>query len=755
MALDEKLLRAAGLPTSLISLLVSITKAAERAMAAANTASVANGLEPQIAAAMQVLNDLQVAPRLAEITDRLVVVEGKAATIPAAYDDTDVKARLEAVEGAPRLISLINRDGALVALLSDGTEIIGPEFGEDAEPIDPPTVIGSIADRIYTIDQSVPATDLRTKFENATSYVINPSIAQAVINGYNLEFSTFATLAETTFFVRGVNAGGQSDPVTFRLRINAQAPILNSPLPDRSLVVSDANIMILLDDYFSGAASYSISPTGQGGSISGRSLLLSAATERSLEMTITATNSTGQTVSDTFLFVVAQPQPTLQATITPNPLVAGQPASVTFSAAIDGPPTIAQGQTAITATQVGTTDEWQFIPPAAGALIIAATAEGYASSPWTFQVSPAVPSAAKTADNKVILSGVTPQSAPFGFAIGLHPTYGGASVTVAEPADLGDHPVCLIAPVISAAGSVLTALPGLWGSLHGSATILGEWYRGGVETDVTALTYNVGPADDGAVMTYREIGTDAEGASDPVPSNGITVSAPQPASYTSAGTGSVYNTASQTQHTIAAVPLGAASADRYIELDLNAYLITDETAVITGVSIGGVAATQRAAQANGNEPRLRTSLWRAAVPSGTTGDVVITLDKPSALIAGCHAFRAIRMISGTPTFGNISPGAGAVLSTTVATAPGDRIIFTIGSNGGAASGGWWGSPVGHTEVVDFAGAPSKGDAVRTNLYIGVATVAPGDTSPRTLSVTSQGAVLTRATHIVRKVTEIV
>ncbi|MGN7871907.1 hypothetical protein, partial [Paracoccus sp. 22332] len=149
--------------------------------------------------------------------------------------------------------------------------------------------------------------------------------------------------------------------------------------------------------------------------------------------------------------------------------------------------------------------------------------------------------------------------------------------------------------------------------------------------------------------------------------------ASEPASYTSAGTGSVYNTTSQTQHTIAAVPLGAASADRYIELDLNAYLITDSTAVITGVSIGGVVATQRAAQANGNEPRLRTGLWRAAVPTGTTGDVVITLDKPSALIAGCHAFRAIRMISGTPTFGNISPGAGAVLSTTVATAPGDRI----------------------------------------------------------------------------------
>ncbi|MGN7870564.1 hypothetical protein, partial [Paracoccus sp. 22332] len=81
--------------------------------------------------------------------------------------------------------------------------------------------------------------------------------------------------------------------------------------------------------------------------------------------------------------------PILQATITPNPLVAGQSASVTFNAPIDGPPTIAQGQTAITATRVGQTNDWTFTPVAAGALIIAAAAAGYASTPWTFEVSPA------------------------------------------------------------------------------------------------------------------------------------------------------------------------------------------------------------------------------------------------------------------------------------------------------------------------------------------------------------------------------
>ncbi|MGN7869537.1 hypothetical protein, partial [Paracoccus sp. 22332] len=104
--------------------------------------------------------------------------------------------------------------------------------------------------------------------------------------------------------------------------------------------------------------------------------------------------------------------PTLQAAITPDPLVAGQPASVTFNTAIDGPPTIAQGQTAITATRVGQMNEWTFTPVAAGALIIAATADGYASSPWTFEVSPALPDLIVTPSSIFAIANVDAGSEP-------------------------------------------------------------------------------------------------------------------------------------------------------------------------------------------------------------------------------------------------------------------------------------------------------------------------------------------------------
>ena len=54
MALDEKKLRAAGLPAALISLLVSITKTAERAAAAAATVKVSVELGAGIGQAAQV-----------------------------------------------------------------------------------------------------------------------------------------------------------------------------------------------------------------------------------------------------------------------------------------------------------------------------------------------------------------------------------------------------------------------------------------------------------------------------------------------------------------------------------------------------------------------------------------------------------------------------------------------------------------------------------------------------------------------------
>ncbi|MFD2814912.1 hypothetical protein ACFSYD_11715 [Paracoccus aerius] len=410
-----------------------------------------------------------------------------------------------------------------------------------------PAIIGGIADRSYTVGQSVPATDLRTKFAGATSYVISPAVAAAVIDGYDLVFDASSALEETSFAVRGVNAAGQSDPVSFKLTIEA-----------------------------------------------------------------------------------AQQEPAIEiVSIEPSPLVAGQPFTITFNVSLDA------NEVSASVPLVGAGTARSGTAPTDDTVNVsgAATKAGYTSLPFVYDVVPASPSATTTADNKVILNNVTPQSDPFSFTIGQHPAYAG-DLTVAAPSDLGTGPVSLIAPSISgtpAHGQKLTARPGLYGSLHSSATIFGEWYRGEDETGITSLDYLIDSAvDGGKALTYREAGTDASGTSEMVSSNSIVVPSQQPASYTSAGTGAVYNTTSQTQHTIAAVPLGEANADRFIELDLNAYLITDTTAVITGISIRALrrrsgqcrrtATTPSCARACGGprsppaRPAMSSSRWTSRAP---------------------------------------------------------------------------------------------------------------------------------------------
>lgn len=120
MTLDERTLRAAGLPASLISLLVSITKAAERATAAANTAATANDLSPQISAAVQVLQDMGVVPglneKIAELASRLDGIE-----LP---DGTIVNIEFE--------------DGRLIFVRADGSRDEGPKV---SDPVDVPEIV--------------------------------------------------------------------------------------------------------------------------------------------------------------------------------------------------------------------------------------------------------------------------------------------------------------------------------------------------------------------------------------------------------------------------------------------------------------------------------------------------------------------------------------------------------------------------------------------------------------------------------------
>lgn len=83
-----------------------------------------------------------------------------------------------------------------------------------------------------------------------------------------------------------------------------------------------------------------------------------------------------------------------------------------------------------------------------------------------------------------------------------------------------------------------------------------------------------------------------------------------------------------TPYTQVAADLGSASADRIVVVALQSLATT--TANITSVTIGGVSATKAIDSPTAVPDTVILQFWYAAVPSGTTGDIVVT---PTADVA--------------------------------------------------------------------------------------------------------------------------
>ena len=231
---------------------------------------------------------------------------------------------------------------------SDGISLLS------GQPVEPPTLGPAIADRVYVVG-SVPVTiDLSQRFIGASGYGMTPTNIPGVTrSGAIVTIDPATTRPTTAITVTGTNTAGTAS-MTFNLTVNAVSPTSTAALPDRSLTVGDAAVTLALGDYFANAASYAVSPTGQGVSISGSTLTISAAAERNGTYTVTASNSTGQTVSDVFALVVA-------AVVTPAPTVITAPSASPSTVTVGDNVTITQG-TYSNATSVsrvlmqGTTD---------------------------------------------------------------------------------------------------------------------------------------------------------------------------------------------------------------------------------------------------------------------------------------------------------------------------------------------------------------------------------------------------------------
>ncbi|QIR84999.1 hypothetical protein [Paracoccus sp. AK26] len=480
----------------------------------------------------------------------------------------------------------------ITVLNAQGQVVIG------AAPPSAPSIIGTIADRVYEVGSGPYTINLSEKISGADSYVVTPANANLSLSGNTLTITPTATLNQTTISIIGRNGGGDSTPLTFALTVNAVAPTVTTPLPDRNLAFGAANVVIPLDDFFAGVASYSVSPAANGATISGRNLVLSAAQVRSLDITVTGTNSTGQSVSDTFLFAVAQttqapsvqtppaitggttaadswtlnigsatgiPTPgssrlwrvndevqdgqsggtfskpglvegdqirggvhwsnsqgeitvwsdpitvTVQPSITATPpaLTAGQQASITFNVLIEAQDlSITQSGSTLTATRVGTTNEWRFTPATTQPVSISATKAGW--SPYSAvieNVQPAPPDLAVTPEQTYRIDNMTAATQDFEI---IEPVEDAETYAIDATA-LADGPKPYIDPKYTRDGDVFIIDHGGWASEIGAVQFNFQHLRNGTPIPGATLErYTKQAADEGTTLAGRITAIDGQ-----------------------------------------------------------------------------------------------------------------------------------------------------------------------------------------------------------------------------------------------------
>jgi len=133
---------------------------------------------------------------------------------------------------------------------------------------------------------------------------------------------------------------------------------------------------------------------------------------------------------------------------------------------------------------------------------------------------------------------------------------------------------------------------------------------------------------------------------------------------------SAVDAADLTTYTFSSQPIGTASGTRRVVVSIG----TNSTRTISSVTIGGVSATVNAT--NTLSGTAHVALASAVVPTGTTADVVVTLDA-----AGLGMGIGVWTLTSGAATGQTASGNGDPTNLTVTTTAGDIVIayaFTSG-----------------------------------------------------------------------------
>lgn len=183
-----------------------------------------------------------------------------------------------------------------------------------------------------------------------------------------------------------------------------------------------------------------------------------------------------------------------------------------------------------------------------------------------------------------------------------------------------------------------------------------------------------------------------------------------PPDASSSYTATAVNSAAQTTYTFSSQSIGTAAANRYVVVGITAYTLSSSTS-ISSVTIGGVSATQLAQAYSGGVNEDLSALYIAAVPTGTTADVVITFST-APYRCGIGVYRVIDLLSSTPTNTYTASSTSNPLSVSADISAGGVAIAVAGmvNSGAAGTYTWAGLTERYDATVGFAATHSGASA---------------------------------------------
>jgi hypothetical protein len=157
-----------------------------------------------------------------------------------------------------------------------------------------------------------------------------------------------------------------------------------------------------------------------------------------------------------------------------------------------------------------------------------------------------------------------------------------------------------------------------------------------------------------------------------------------------------------TTYSFSSVDFGSAQADRYIIVGIGYGSTTSDARSVSSVTIGGVSASQLTGYSGSNG----AALWIAAVPTGTSGTVAITMSGTCANL-GISAYRVAGLGSTTPVAAYSAQTSSVTTSgSALATSAGGFVIAMLTHRDDANACSWVGV------VKDFDAAASDGASTR-------------------------------------------